>query len=302
MWGHPGIPIRPDSSVLGDTLDSAAPPEVKTLRSLQNRLVHAGWQACPPRQKRGAAHLAEPIELRMRAEARQGAAAPRVVPAPEAAAVVAAEGASAPGVVPASEAVAVVAASGGLRHLPSMDIESEDLELYVPPRPSGLPGLTMLDRWQSHRNYAAGMRHAELATFWTVNGIPLQLFPKFLTWVPPQAIGPIVARSPSLPCEGCPELLSPCGFLEAHGHGDKFGDTNTSAHWPQDFAPSLTAALEQGIAASLHGLVPALGLPSDLTRIIDGISAKSGEALRGPQAPPAPCPVSRPARIAVNAS
>ncbi len=46
-----------------------------------------------------------------------------------------------------------------------------------------------------------------------------------------------------------------------------------------EFGDSLSRKVEEGIAADIHTIVPALGVPSDITRIVDGISTKSGESL-----------------------
>ncbi len=100
---------------------------------------------------------------------------------------------------------------------------------------------SLLDRWRAHPNFAIGMRMAELATFWVTRRLPASAFPDFVTW--------------------------------AQGHWpSSLGNVNHSWHWVDLFAASLTRCLSTCIAADLHGLVPALGIPSFLTRVVDIVS------------------------------
>ena len=105
-----------------------------------------------------------------------------------------------------------------------------------------------LDKWKSHSGYAIGIRVAELATMWYVNGWSQTMFPEFLAWAK--------TRLPQSP----------------------FGSLNHSKRFVHDFLPSLTYATQVGTAASLHAVVPALGIPSMLSRVIDIVSV-NGQSL-----------------------
>ena len=105
-----------------------------------------------------------------------------------------------------------------------------------------------LDTWKSHSEYAIGIRVAELATMWYVNGWSQLMFPEFLAWAK--------TRLPQSP----------------------FGSLNHSKRFIHDFLPSLTYATQVGTAASLHAVLPALGIPSLLSRVIDIVSV-NGQSL-----------------------
>jgi hypothetical protein len=96
--------------------------------------------------------------------------------------------------------------------------------------------------------YRVGIRMAELATMWHVHGWSKCEFPQFMLW----------AR------ENFPHML---------------GNLNHSTRFLHDFLPSLAAAGHVCTSASLHAIVPALGLPSLLTRVIDIVSVKSRSLL-----------------------
>ena len=89
--------------------------------------------------------------------------------------------------------------------------------------------------------FLTGLRVAELSTMWLVNGWSRALFPRFMLW----------AR------ERFPHQL---------------GNLNHSARFLDDFLPSLAAAAHTCTAASLHAVVPATGLPSLLSRVVDTVS------------------------------
>ena len=96
-------------------------------------------------------------------------------------------------------------------------------------------------QWRAHQNYDISMRQAELATFWISAGLPDNRWPEFLTWF---------ART-------APGVL---------------GNVNHSWHWLREFGFSLTRTLLTNAAASLHCVVPALGMPSDYVRVIDVVT------------------------------
>jgi len=106
----------------------------------------------------------------------------------------------------------------------------------------------VLDRWKKHKRYDIGIRMAELATMWFVNGWTRSSFPEFMAWA-----------NHRLPCS-------------------VFGDLNHSKRFAQEFLPSLVAATQTCVAASLHAIVPALGLPSLLSRVLDVVSI-NGQSL-----------------------
>jgi len=140
---------------------------------------------------------------------------------------------------------------------PPVDAESRGLPLLpllpcLPLLPSVVAGDDVLDddddvavgtplpRIQDGQ-YAIGMRMAELATMWHVNGWSKDQFPRFMLW----------AR------ERFPHHV---------------GDLNHSVRFLNDFLPSLMAAAHTCTAASLHTVVPATGLPSLLCRVVDVVS------------------------------
>ena len=89
-----------------------------------------------------------------------------------------------------------------------------------------------LTKWRTHPNYHISMRQAELATFGISAGLSDNRWPEFLNWL---------ART-------VPGVL---------------GNVNNSWHWLWEFGFSLTRTLLTNAAASLHSVVPALGMPSE---------------------------------------
>ena len=138
-------------------------------------------------------------------------------------------------------------------HLPCpifADTDSDVIERQeqnaIPAQPS-LPNTVA--RWREHPVWPVAMRMAELSTFWIRNALPRNLFHKFVSW------------------------------LHMHWRGS-MGDLNHNGdYWLHTFQTSLNRVLERSTCASLHELVPALGMPSDIARVVDGISVLSGESL-----------------------
>ncbi len=100
---------------------------------------------------------------------------------------------------------------------------------------------SLLAKWERHPNFKIGLRMAELATFWTTSNLPVSKFVSFLTW-------------------------ASCHFPGA------FGAVNHSKHFVDDFSGSLLRVTCSLLAGSLHTLVPATGMPSNLTRVVDVIT------------------------------
>ena len=99
----------------------------------------------------------------------------------------------------------------------------------------------LLDKWKQHEQYSMGMRLAELSVMWHVNGWSNQKFPCFLAWATKH-------------------------FPYAFGH------LNHSRRFLDSFSPSVVQATHTCLASTLHACVPALGMPSFLSRIIDVVS------------------------------
>ena len=132
----------------------------------------------------------------------------------------------------------------GLPDLPKNDPAEEFLLDKQPVIDGDMPatgGVGLLPKWRAHPNYHISMRQAELATFWISAGLPDNRWPEFLTWF---------ART-------APGVL---------------GNVNHSWHWLREFGFSLTRTLLTNAAASLHCVVPALGMPSDYVRVIDVVT------------------------------
>ena len=100
---------------------------------------------------------------------------------------------------------------------------------------------TALQQWAQHPNYTIGIRMAELATMWMVNGWSKEKFPQFLLWATERFAGAL-------------------------------GNLNHSQRFLDSFLPSLVAATHTCIASSLHSVLPATGLPSLLSRVVDVVS------------------------------
>ena len=101
---------------------------------------------------------------------------------------------------------------------------------------------TMLEKWQQHKHYAPSIRMAQLSTFWITSGLPHTKFPSFIAWA---------------------------NARRSDEEGLAFGNINHSHHFLQEFAASIADALRYCTCAGLHARLPATGLPSDLTRVID---------------------------------
>ena len=102
--------------------------------------------------------------------------------------------------------------------------------------------------WREHPNYCIGMRLAELCTMWLVQGWQAESFTKFTYWLGEQAPGII-------------------------------GNLNHSGRWLRGFQASLIQACHTCTAASLHAILPATGLPSLLSRVVDVVSIHSASLL-----------------------
>ena len=128
---------------------------------------------------------------------------------------------------------------------PDTDIDSDD---YVAAHSSSRQSQcqSQLATWQQHPNYSLGMRVAELATFWITHTLPHHTFPAFVSWMRRVA--------------------------EEAGCGGLLGNINHSHHFLKEWVLSLQHAVEFGTYAGLHALIPAIGMPSDLTRVIDIVS------------------------------
>ena len=139
-----------------------------------------------------------------------------------------------------------VPAFGGEMHMPAFGgevqlqlpavssvAEDDDTDVEVC-EPLGLPPVDMA-------KYKISIRLAEVAVMWNVNGWSRALFPRFMLW----------AR------ERFPNQL---------------GNLNHSERFINGFLPDLVGIVHQRISGSLHTLVPALGIPSLLSRVIDIVS------------------------------
>ena len=108
---------------------------------------------------------------------------------------------------------------------------------------------SQVERWKEHPKYIPAMTHAELSTFWITAGLPAYRWPDFLAW-----------------------------FRTQVGSGAS-ANINCSHHWLAEFSTSLCKTILSRTAASIHALIPALGIPSDLVRVIDVISVGSVSTL-----------------------
>ena len=103
-------------------------------------------------------------------------------------------------------------------------------------------------RRTEHPHYKIGMNLASLATLWAVEGWPKHKFQAFVAWA--------ATRFPF-----------------------EFGTMNNSARWISEFSLSLRSALHTAICSEIHAIVPATGMPSFLSRVIDVVSTKAGASL-----------------------
>ena len=99
----------------------------------------------------------------------------------------------------------------------------------------------LLDKWRKYDQYVMGMRLAELSVMWHVNGWSSAEFPCFVSWA-------------------------------SNHFPHAFGNINHSRRFLDNFLPSIVMATHQCLSSSLHACIPALGLPSFLTRVIDVVS------------------------------
>ena len=96
-----------------------------------------------------------------------------------------------------------------------------------------------------HPHYKMGMTLANLATLWAVEAWPKEKFGEFVAWA-----------STRFPYE--------------------LGTYNNSKNWINEFLYSLMAEVHVATCATLHTVVPATGLPSFLSRVIDIVSSNAG--------------------------
>ena len=121
------------------------------------------------------------------------------------------------------------------------------LEASVVDDSKALPSLVIVRRTE-HPHYKIGMNLASLATLWAVEGWPKHKFQAFVAWA--------ATRFPF-----------------------EFGTMNNSARWISEFSLSLRSALHTAICSEIHAIVPATGMPSFLSRVIDVVSTKAGASL-----------------------
>ena len=126
--------------------------------------------------------------------------------------------------------------------------DSEELNRYLESRPPECRPHGHLEQWREHPNFAIGMRVAELSTIWLAHGWQKDAFSMFTWWM--SRIGP-----------------------------DVVGNLNHTKRWLTGFQASLIQACHVGIASSLHAVVPATGMPSLLSRVIDVVSINSQSLL-----------------------
>ena len=129
-----------------------------------------------------------------------------------------------------------------------VDTESGEEDLCLDMDYAAEDRKSQLDVWREHPNYSIGIRLAEVSTMWLVHGWQIASFPKFTNWLKEQAPGII-------------------------------GNLNHSTRFVQSFQASLIQACHTCIATSLHALVPATGMPSLLSRVIDVVSINSASLL-----------------------
>jgi len=105
-----------------------------------------------------------------------------------------------------------------------------------------------LEEWRKHPNFPMGIRIAEIVTQWYVNGWAQHHWPEFMQWA---------------------KLRLPTGFI---------GNLNHSKRFVHEFLPSFVGAGHACMASNLHSVLPALGVPSLLSRVIDVVSI-NGQSL-----------------------
>ena len=150
------------------------------------------------------------------------------------------------------ECVAHLVSSLG-RERPLPPVGDEDLPGWEPSVVEdlrGAPPAPMLTRAErvrrtEHPNYKLGMNLASLATLWAVEAWPKRKFEEFVAWA--------ATRFPH-----------------------EFGTLNNSARWITDFCLSLRSTLHTAMCSEIHAIVPATGMPSLLSRVVDVVSSKHG--------------------------
>ena len=128
------------------------------------------------------------------------------------------------------------------------DAESDEEDLGLDMDYVAKGKMSRLDIWREHPNYSIGIRLAELSTMWLVHGWQVEAFPMFTNWLQQQAPGII-------------------------------GNLNNSKRFLRSFQPSMVQACHTCTAASLHALVPATGMPTFLSRVIDVVSINGASLL-----------------------
>jgi hypothetical protein len=129
----------------------------------------------------------------------------------------------------------------------AMTESDQELDRYLESRPPECRLRGLLEQWREHPNFAIGMRVAELSTIWLAHGWQKEAFSMFTWWL--SQLGP-----------------------------DVIGNLNHTKRWLTGFQSSLVQACQVGTASSLHAVVPATGMPSFLSRIIDVVSI-NGQSL-----------------------
>ena len=133
-------------------------------------------------------------------------------------------------------------------NLPSLDQEADDkLEQQIESKPS-LVRQSTLQKWRQHPNFVVGMRGAELTTQWLVNGWQKALYADYMDW--------LNQHMPSM-----------------------FGSLQHSTRFLNSFHASFSAACHTCVASSLHAILPAIGIPSLLSRAIDIVSINAHSLL-----------------------
>ena len=102
--------------------------------------------------------------------------------------------------------------------------------------------------WRARPNFLPGMPLAELATQWLIMGNSRHKWPELMTWLRDRTPG-------------------------------AFGTINHSKHFLNGFLVALVGTAHTCISSSIHSIVPATGLPSMLSRIIDVVSIQGRSLL-----------------------
>ena len=100
-------------------------------------------------------------------------------------------------------------------------------------------------RREQHPNYKIGMTLGSLAMFWSVQCLPRKLFTAFVAWAS--------TRFPN-----------------------EFGNINNCEKWIERFLPSVQGTLLTHVASDIHTIVPATGMPSFISRVVDVVTPQEG--------------------------